>query len=131
MTRKQVLTWYNGIFGIVTVKKKSKFANSALNISSVFTESMSEETGIILRPSLFKNCYKLHFMETLGNISRTLNVDRVVDYKDPIFKMCRSGDILGLEDAFRSKRASPDMVNPMGWGLLHVSSFLDYRPHWF
>ena len=51
-------------------------------------------------------------MKTLSRIPWTLNVDHVVDYKNPVFKMCRSGDILGLHGAFCGERASPDMVNP-------------------
>ena len=70
-------------------------------------------------------------MKTLSRIPWTLNVDHVVDYKNPVFEMCRSGDILGLHGAFCGERASPDMVNLCGMGLLHVSLSNSLRPHNF
>lgn len=88
---------------------------------------MSEETCIVLRPSFLRNHYELHFVERFGRIFRTLNVDRVVEYKDPVFEMCRTGDMTGLYGAFCAGRACPDTVNPMGTGLLHVGNLLDHR----
>lgn len=129
VSRANVMTWYNGILGNVTIQKKSKSVGNALNVCVARTTSTSQETIIVLRPSFLNNHYELHFVESFGHISRTLNVDRVVDYENPVFAMCRSGDITGLHSAFRGGRASPYTVNPMGTGLLHVGDLFDLQLH--
>ena len=129
VSKANIMTWYNGILGNVIIQKKSKSVSNALNVRVANARSTSEETVIVLRPSLLRNHYELHFVESFGHISRTLNVDRVVDYKDPVFEMCRSGDITGLHGAFCDGRASPYIVNPMGMGLLHVGDPFDRQLH--
>ena len=122
VTKERIQTWYeySGILGSVTVQNKSRFAG--LDIRVVDAKSVSEEMVVILRPSFLNHYYDLRRMKNFSRISWTLNVDCVVDYKNPVFEMCRSGDILGLYGAFCGGRASPDMVNPLGMGLLHVSN---------
>ena len=125
--KEGVTTWYNGYLGTVTIQKKSKYTASSLEARTIDGQSMFEETVIFLRPSFWKKYYKIRLKESFGGISRTLNVDRVVKNGDPVFQMCRSGDRIGLEGAFRGGRASPDMVNECGMGLLHVSDFSVYH----
>lgn len=127
VSSRSILTWYNGILGNVTVQKSSKFVGNVINACGVDVRSMPEETCIILRPSFLRNQDELHCVERFGRISRTLNVDRVVEYKDPVFEMCHIGDITGLYGAFCAGRASPDIVNPMRTGLLHVGNLLGHR----
>ena len=121
--KERVITWYNGYLGTVTIQKKSKYTASSLEVRTIDGQFMFEETDIFLRPSFLNKYYKIRLRESFGGISRTLNVDRVVKNGDPVFQMCRSGDRIGLEGAFRGGRASPDMVNECGMGLLHVSAF--------
>ena len=120
-SKQSVATMYNGIFGTVTILKKSKHAGSSLGPRTEDAGSMSRETVVFFRPSFWKKYYELRCKESFSGISRTLNVDRVVGNGDPVFQLCRSGDIIGLHGAFRGGRASPDMVNECGMGLLHVS----------
>ena len=120
---EHVTTWYNGYLGTVTIQKRSKHTASSLEVRTIDGQAMFTETAIFLRPSFLNNYYKIGLRESFGGISRTLNVDRVVKNGDPVFQMCRSGDRIGLEGAFRRGRASPDMVNECGMGLLHVSAF--------
>ena len=120
VTKQSVATLYNGIFGTVTIHRKSKYVGSSLKIRTVDAKSMSEEIAILLWPAFLRYHYELRSMKSIGRFSRTLNVDRVVRNGDPVFRMCRSGDILGLIGAFSGGRASPDMVNQGGMGLLHV-----------
>lgn len=54
--------------------------------------------------------------------SRSLSTDYIVDFDAPVFKMCRSGDIRRLRDAFFSGSVSFNVVDPCGNGLLQVSS---------
>ena len=124
VSKESVATWYNGVFGTVTILKKSKYAGNSLEVRTMDAKSIFEETVVFLRPSFWKKYYELRVVQSLSRISRTLNVDRVVDVEDPVFEMCRSGDIMGLDGAFRGGRASPDVVNELGMGLLHVSDLL-------
>ena len=117
---QSVATLYHGFFGTVTIHRKSKYVGSSPKTRRVDVKSMSEEKAILLRPAFSKYHYELRSKNSLGSFSRTLTVDRVVKNGDPIFRMCRSGDILGLIGAFSGGRASPDMVNQGGMGLLHV-----------
>ena len=131
VSKARFLTWYNGILGNVTIQKKSKFVGSVLNVRAHNARSISKETVIVVRPSFLGNHYELHIVESFGCVSRTLNVDHFRDYKDPVFEMCRSGDISGLNEAFGGRRASPNTVNSMGTGLLHVGNVLGHRAHCF
>ena len=77
LSKERIQTWYNGILGNVTVQTKSSLIGSALNVR-IFDET-SEETVYILRPSFLKKYYELRYLKSCGRISRTLNIDRVVD----------------------------------------------------
>ena len=123
-SKQSVATMYNGLFGTVTILKKSKYAGNSLGSRTVDAESISRETVLLLRPSFWMKHFELRFEESFGRISRTLNVDRVLDFEDPVFEMCRAGDIMGLHGAFRGGRASPDVVDELGMGLLHVGNLL-------
>lgn len=57
-------------------------------------------------------------------------MDCVVDFRAPVFNMCRSGDIRGLRDAFYSGSVSLNVVNPLGMGLLHVSVVVRSHSHY-
>ena len=129
VSKANVMTWYNGILGNVTIQKKSKSVGNALNVRVANARFTSKETVLLLRPSFLRNHYELHCAESFGHISRTLNVNRVVDYKDPMFEMCRSGDITGLHGAFCDGRASPYTVNSTETGLLHVGDPFDRQLH--
>lgn len=100
VSKEMEVTWYNGIFGNVTVQKDLKFVGSALEFRTVDAESEFEETVVVLRPPFLKKHYELRSVESFGRISRTLNVERVIDSKHPIFEICRAKDILGLYGAF-------------------------------
>lgn len=122
VSKEKAVTWYNGILGTVTILKKSKFASKSRELAILDKYTMSEETIVVLTPNLLKKRYELRYRESFGHISRTLNVQRVVDRKSPVFKMACAGDIAGMYSAFCDGRASPDIVDTSGRGLLHVSN---------
>ena len=128
-SKANVMIWYNGILGNVTTQKSSKSVSNTLNVRVANARTTSEETVIVLRPSFLRNHYELHFVESFGHISRTLNVDPVVDHQDPVFKMCCFGDITGLRSAFCDGRASPYTVDSTGTSLLHVGILFDRQIH--
>ena len=121
ISKETMLFWYTGVLGNVSVQKKSKITNKALNVHVVHEGSVSEESIYIFRPSFVKNQYELRFVKRRGHVFRNLSIDCVVDFKAPVFNMCRAGNIKGLREAFESGSVSPNVVNPFGMTLLHVS----------
>ena len=122
ITTERILCWYTGILGNISLRTKSKVVGDTLSVHSVDRGSVCEERIIIFRPSFIKNQYELQSIDRCGKISRALSTDCVVDFKAPVFDMCRSGDIRGLEDAFTNRNVYLNVVNPLGMGLLHVST---------
>jgi hypothetical protein len=61
----------------------------------------------------FKNAY--------GSISHSLQVDPIADFDAPIFELCTTGDIAGVQDMFAGRIVSPFVRDPSGRTLLHVS----------
>ena len=117
-----MLLWYAGLFGNLSLQTKSKYIDDNPNVHAVDKRAVSEERIFIFRPSFLKNNqFELRVINRCGHIARTLSMDCVVDFKAPVFDMCRSGDIRGLRDAYYSGSISLNVVNPLGMGLLHVS----------
>lgn len=116
-----MLLWHVGKLGYVSLQTKSKYIDDTINAHTADKPFVSEERIIVFRPSFWKNQFELRLANTCGRISRTLSMDCVVNFKAPVFDMCRSGDIRGLRDAFYSGSVSLNVVNPLGMGLLHVS----------
>jgi hypothetical protein len=54
------------------------------------------------------------------SISSGFRVDPVADGQDPIFMMCRRGDITGVQMAFSERKVSPFVRSQYGETLLHV-----------
>ena len=120
-----MLSWYVGRFGSISVQTKSKVIDGALNVHFSDRRSMSEENIYIFKPSFLKRQYELRTAKGYGHIFRALNVDCVVGFDAPVFDMCSTGDFRGLQDAICSGHISRHVVNPLGMGLLHVSTLSD------
>jgi hypothetical protein len=57
-----------------------------------------------------------------GSISSGIQVDPIGDcWKDLIFKLCRKGDVAGMQMEFSRRKASPFVRDQHGRTLLHVS----------
>ena len=123
ISKESIFPWYMGKFGNIIIQTRLKIVDDDLKFHIVGKQSVSEERIIVLRPAFMKNQFELRFVNKYGHISRTLSTDCVVDYRAPVFDMCRLGDVKGLQDVFRSGSASLHVVNPLGMGLLHVSIF--------
>lgn len=122
VSKERMICWYTGILGNISLRTKSRFTNDALSVHIVDKRSVSKESIIVIRPSFMKNHYELRFVNRGGYISPGLRTECVIDFKSPVFDMCRSGDIRGLRDAFDSGSVSLDAVNPLGMGLLHYAA---------
>ena len=123
VSKESIICWFTGILGNISLRTKSRFLDDKLSVHVVDKRSVSKECVIVIRPSFMKNRYELHFVNRGGHISTTLSTECIIDFRAPVFDMCRLGDIRGVRDALESGSVSLDAVNPWGMGLLHVSTF--------
>lgn len=65
--------------------------------------------------------FELYFGVSFASIPRALRVYQIIEYHAPIFKMCRNGDLEGVQNEFANGTISPFIVNGEGFTLLHVT----------
>ena len=111
--------WYRGFFGRVDVHLKSKSLSTSKR-RRPGNRAISEEKTIRITPTLLRKTLELRFLDSFGQISRTLKTYPILDFRAPIFETCRSGDLEGLQVALSSGTASPFVLNEYGESLLHV-----------
>ncbi len=85
--------WYRGIFGSVRIQKRTKYSSQLPYLRAFGTQPLAEETAITIVPSFIGRLLELRLVNSLGKVSRTLNVYHVIPFDSPIFKMCRKGDM--------------------------------------
>lgn len=111
--------WYRGFFGRIDVHFKS----TSLSVSKRHrhgNRAISEEKTIRITPTFLRKTLELRFLDSFGQISRTLRTYSILDNEAPIFKTCHNGDLEGLQVALSSGTASPFVLDEDGWSLLHV-----------
>lgn len=127
--KQEHVLYYNSIFGTVTLQKNSKYSKS-LNASTEGNAPLINETAWTFRPSFISYSLQLRYVRSFGYISRSLNIYPVVSMDDPVIKMCRNGELLGLQAALSRKGVSPFVTDVDGWTLLHVSTeFIQHLVH--
>lgn len=119
-TKETSLVWYNGILGSVKVQSKSRSLNGP-NSRKPKSKVVTDEQIITVTPILFRKTFELRVLNSFGGISRSLSTYPVLSSKAPIFGICRSGDLQGLQVALSSGDLSPFVLDESGWSLLHVS----------
>ena len=111
---------YSGVFGDVNVQKSTKFTSRSRNSSILRRKAIRESKAIMVTPAFFKTALELRVTSSLGRVSRTINLYPMLDRNDPIFEICRTGDLQGLQVALSSGSISPFVVDNYGQTLLHV-----------
>lgn len=71
-------------------------------------------------PAFLRKTLELRFLHSFGKISRTLSTYPTLEDTAPIFQICKSGDLIGLQVALSSGSVSPFVLDEMGQSLLHV-----------
>ena len=118
-TQEEHVTWYNGMFGIMTLKQKSKYTKSSH--SSVEGKlPLTSEITWFFRPAFMSYTLELRYAQSSGHVSRSFNIYPVLNDTDPIFRMCQKGDLLALQTALSGNNVSPFITNSYGQTLLHV-----------
>ena len=120
-TKQEHLLWYSGIFGTMTLQKKTNHSKSK-NASAEGKAPLVSQVAWTFRTSFISFALQLRYSRSFGHISRSLNIYPVLSRSDTIFELCRSGDLLGLQTALSRKGVSPFVTDDgWGWNLLHVT----------
>jgi hypothetical protein len=120
---------------IETIFGKVCFYSEETRIADQFSddeEDIDEElslwkTTIIVHPASWViQCGLNHSLimtneNSLRGYSFKLSMPRTIPNDSPIFKICRTGDIVGVRDILSSRQASVFDIDSEGWTLLHVS----------
>ena len=118
-TKQEHVTWYGGIFGSMTLEKKSKYSKSSANAK--WERPLITEMAWTFRPSFIRYAIQLRYARSFGYVSPSLNIYPVLSTSDTIFQRCKDGNLLGLQTALSRNGISPFVVDSNGWTLLHVS----------
>ena len=118
-TKQEHMVWYRGMFGTMTLQKKSKRSQPA-NAVAKGKALLVSETAWTFIPFFVGYALELRYARSLGYISRSLNIYPVLSEDHTVFALCEEGDLSGLQIALIEKRVSPFVIDPHGWTLLHV-----------
>lgn len=117
-TKEEHVIWYSGMFGNMTIRKRTKHSQPANAVAKAKTPLVSE-TAWIFRPTFLGRALQVSYVQSLGYISRSLRVYPMLSSQNSIFRMCRLGDLSGLQTALAEKRVSPFVTDFRGRTLLH------------
>jgi hypothetical protein len=107
--------------GRVVIRKESSTAtfDSAKRGLSMKSYTRDESTWIFM-PSFFSRCIDFRYLNSCGYIQRSLRTYPVVRDDHPVWGMCRSGDVIGIQKLFSERQLSPFSVDSRGITLLDV-----------
>jgi hypothetical protein len=115
------LVIYKNILGSVYIRRASQ--------SIVFQDDRNQSSGDAYKrteytwkfiPSIFSRCIELRFVNLLGSLQSSLRTYPVIRDDHPIWKMCKTNDVEGMQRLFSNRQVSPFSVDPRGRTLLHV-----------
>jgi hypothetical protein len=115
------LVIYDNILGSVYIRRASQSIvfQDDRNHSSEEAYNRTECTWMFI-PSLFSRCIELRFVNLFGSIQSSLRTCPVIPLDDPVWEMCKSNDVEGIQRLFSNRQISPFSVSSTGWTLLHV-----------
>jgi hypothetical protein len=119
------LVIYKNILGSVYARRESQsivFQDNR-NQSSEEAYKRTESTWMFI-PSLFSRCIELRFVNIFGSIQSSLRIYPTISDDHPVWDMCKTNDVEGIQRLFGNRQVSPFSVNPHGWTLLHVRAII-------
>jgi hypothetical protein len=121
--REQSIVWrrYHSLFGKLLVRKVTRFADftdeNAQPAQLPYSTSTSSWSFV---PSLLSRAFDYQSLTTCGSIQRSIRIYPVISRWHPIWKMCRRGDLHGIQTLLSTRQVSPFSVDESGITLLHV-----------
>jgi hypothetical protein len=114
--RPMSISCYSTALGVIFIRKK------LLSEGDTFKEIV-----LIFMPWFYSQCIRAHYSRAFGSIQASFRTYPLIPNSHPIWKMCETGNLRGLQAFFGDQALSPFSVNSKGMTLLHVSSVL-HRP---
>ncbi|KAH8743361.1 hypothetical protein F5882DRAFT_446616 [Hyaloscypha sp. PMI_1271] len=126
-TRSETFSSFNGPLGKVVIKNRSvnmTFEDDEEHSINTYTQNKS--TWIFM-PSFLSHCIDFRYLNTCGYIQRSLRTYPIISDGHLVWKMCKRGDIKGIQSLFSERQVSPFSINSSGRTLLHCSAN-NHRP---
>ena len=114
--------WYNGFLGSVTVLLKSGCSEQDLKLGVSKMDASIKEKVIWIMPSFLQLQFEIRMKYRVGQISRSLSTDMVIEADAAAFNMCCSGDVQALQLAFDKREVSPFAMDKYGHTLMDVGT---------
>lgn len=89
-------------------------------------KEVTKGKSVLIISTFIQRAFEIRLAYSLGPVSRTLRVHPVCSAEDPIFALCKKGDIAGLRTAFDQRKLSPFLLDEQGNSLLHVRAIVVY-----
>jgi hypothetical protein len=123
--QSQSLAIYENILGRVYIRRASQSIvfQDDKNHSSEEAYERTECIWLFI-PSLFSRCIELRSVNFLGSIQSSLRTYPVIRHDHPVWDMCKTNDVEGLQRLFGNRQISPFSVDPWGRTLLHVRTIM-------
>lgn len=115
------MDWYPGLLRNVIFQVKKSTSLSTPHIRGREKKVVSEEKIIRLTSVFLRRALELRYLNSFGQISRTISTYSILPCGAPVFDMCIKGDLKGLQAVLDSGNISPLVVDEHGWTLFHVS----------
>jgi hypothetical protein len=112
---------YIGLIGKLLIRKASQSATICSSISQSTPEIYSTNiTSWAFIPSFLSYGFEYQSFSSSGSIQRSLRTYPLISHRHPVWKMCSSGDLKGMQTLLSGRQVSPFSVDTDGLTLLHV-----------
>jgi hypothetical protein len=126
LSKRQSITFssFSGPFGELRIRRKiSDSTFGGEEESSPMTAYAKNETTWTFIPSFLSYAFDFRYLNTCGHVERSLRTYPVLPDNHPVWGMCRSGDLKGIQKLLSDRQISPFCVNNSnGRTLLWVRS---------
>ena len=121
--REKDKRWNLGLLGIVMIRRRSKHAIQKSTDPTVYgRRKVVECQTISIYSPLLRRWFDMRMMRQGGQILTALSFHPVMMETAPVFQLCKTGNMQGLQAAFSSGTVTPFVLDEWGQTLLHVSS---------
>ena len=117
-SKKQNIMWYRGVFGYIATRET--WIRTSKPGSRAVGKPVPAKKVLMMTSPFLKRAVELYFGASFASVPRALRVYHILDYRSPIFAMCKCGDLEGIQNELANGRVSPFVVDVHGWTLLHV-----------
>ncbi|KAH8672816.1 hypothetical protein BGZ60DRAFT_527110 [Tricladium varicosporioides] len=114
---------YSSPFGNLFVRKTSKSQTLSRNVEPSPSRAHNvDESSWVFMPSFISSCINFRYLSTCGTVQRSLRTYPVISEGHPIWKLCKDGNVQGIQELLNGRQVSPFSINMRGKTLLHFAA---------